>query len=125
MTAPCPIRHRAPMATRPSRTTWAPISVPWPTRTSAPMMEYGATLTPGASSARGSMMAVGWITSLFEPFQARLAGLVTCGSSAPSRLALLFCFLGLVVVGADDVVRDVRLSRGIEHGRALAFEDER
>src|SRR5204862_5207334 len=62
---------------------------------------------------------------LAEPFQARLAGFVACGSSAPSRLALLLLSLsGLVVVGADDVVGEVGVRRGVEHRRALALENE-
>src|SRR5438552_17446514 len=62
---------------------------------------------------------------LSEPFHARLAGLVACGSSAPSRLALLLLSLsGLVVVGADDVVGEVGVRRGVEHRRALALENE-
>src|SRR5713101_5783244 len=104
MMAPCPIRQRAPMATRPSSTAWAPISVDSPTRTSGPMMEYGPTPTPAASSALGSITAVGWML---------------IGSS------LLLPFLGLVVVGVDDVVGEVDVGRGVEHRRTLALENER
>src|SRR3990170_2794577 len=51
MTAPWPIRQRAPT------------SVPSPRRTSGPMTEYGPTRTPAASSALGSITAEEWIMS--------------------------------------------------------------
>src|SRR5882672_2760015 len=61
MTAPWSMRQRAPMVTRPSRTTWAPISVSGPIRTARPMIEYGPTAVPAPISAPRSTIAVGWI----------------------------------------------------------------
>src|SRR5713101_3952082 len=49
------------MVTRPSRTTWAPISAPGPVRVSGPMMLYGPTVVPAPSSAPRSTTAVGCI----------------------------------------------------------------
>src|SRR5215475_2534832 len=59
--APWPMRQRAPRVTRPSSTTWAPISAPGPMRASGPMTLYGPIRTPASSSARGSTMAEGWM----------------------------------------------------------------
>src|SRR5262245_48272040 len=100
------MRDRAPMVTRPSRTTWAPISAASPIRTSGPITEYGPTRTSRASSAPGSTRAVGWIMA---KGRARLL---------PGRRGLL----RLLVERADHVVGDVHLRRGVEHGRPLTLE---
>src|SRR5262245_42057079 len=106
MTLPWPTRQRAPMLTRPSRTTCAPTSVPSPILTSGPITEYGATLTPAPSSARGSMMAVGWIIAGTRSFV----------------LLLHRGLLRLVVVGAEHVVGQIRLRGRVENGGPLALE---
>src|SRR5512143_491995 len=98
------IRLRAPSVVRPASTTWGPITVPGPARTSGPTIENAPTSTSAASSAPGSTSAVAWMRGTSPALRA-VGGIAQRGEQ-----------LGL----GDELAVDERAHRVLAHAAHLA-----